>query len=156
MHRSWYWYWTAAGLTGSDRSPVQLWTGDRSGSNLSCRLFPQFARHASLNWWASGCSTQHVSYAWIKLEWLKWTELNRPPKSREWLDCRSVLCMWLQLCCRDHITVLPTCVCARARRPPDKTGDGEWEWRGGRHAWRQCSCSSRQIRNKFHLIHQGW
>jgi len=24
-----------------------------------------------------------------------------------------------------------------AWRPPDKTGDGEWEWGGDRYAWRQ-------------------
>ena len=55
------------------------------GDNTRHKMLPQFARHTSLNW-ASGCSMQQVSCAWVKFEWLQWTELNRPPKSREWLD----------------------------------------------------------------------
>ena len=92
----------------------------------------------------SGCSTQHVSCAWIKFEWLKWTEVNRPPKSREWLDLpRSMQCGCS--CAADIVLqCLPTCPA-----PTDKTGDGERG--GGRHARRQCSCSSRQISSQSSL-----
>jgi len=77
-------------------------------------------------------STQHVSCAWIKLEWLKWTELNRPPKSCEWLNCLSTQCVAVAVLHR-------SCYwrAVRAWRLPDKTVDGEWEWGGGRYARRQ-------------------
>jgi len=98
--------------------PTALW-----GDNTHHKMLPQFACHTSLNW-VSGCSMQHVSCAWIKFEWLKWTELNRPPKSREWLTRPAKLNAMRGCSCAAEI--LLECY-RRARRPQTRPGTGSGE-----------------------------